>query len=172
VTVPLLQLGATLDDVIEILRESGMPYADCLLQFEKRWIEQVLESCGGIKLRAARELGVNRNTLERWIQDLHIAPRHGRRPARATKLAAPKGGAGTSTEANADLSGTNPGRATVTNPGRASFAGPSGLGGVNSATKGELGESQEPEQSVDRSHVPAGCSFVCGSLFDCGGDPC
>lgn len=53
---------------------TGQLYHDALAAFEKPLIEHALSQTGGNQLRAARLLGINRNTLRKRIGDLDIRP--------------------------------------------------------------------------------------------------
>lgn len=63
---------AQLDD-----RQMANLYKTVLAKFEKPLIEAVLERAHGNQLRAARQLGLNRNTLHKKISDLRIVIRKG-----------------------------------------------------------------------------------------------
>ncbi|WP_394727684.1 sigma-54-dependent transcriptional regulator [Altererythrobacter sp. GH1-8] len=52
----------------------GQLYHDALAAFEKPLIEHALAQTGGNQLRAARLLGINRNTLRKRVSDLNIHP--------------------------------------------------------------------------------------------------
>ena len=52
----------------------GQLYHDALAAFEKPLIQHALTQTGGNQLRAARLLGINRNTLRKRINDLSIRP--------------------------------------------------------------------------------------------------
>ena len=74
-------IGAALD--IWLAREapaSGTVYASALAAFEKPLIEHALGETGGNQLRAAKLLGINRNTLRKRIGELDIVPDRFARP--------------------------------------------------------------------------------------------
>ncbi|MEO0906577.1 MAG: sigma-54 dependent transcriptional regulator [Pseudomonadota bacterium] len=74
-------IGAALD--IWLAREepvSGTVYASALAAFEKPLIEHALGQTGGNQLRAAKHLGINRNTLRKRIGELGIEPDRFARP--------------------------------------------------------------------------------------------
>jgi len=59
---------------------AGTVYANALAAFEKPLIEHVLGQTGGNQLRAAKVLGINRNTLRKRITELKIEPDRFARP--------------------------------------------------------------------------------------------
>lgn len=68
-----------LESLVNQLVENGIHYKEAVSQFERRFIENVLEASSGNQSRAARALGVHRNTLSRKIEDLKLNARLGRR---------------------------------------------------------------------------------------------
>ena len=56
-----------LEALIAQLVERGILYDEALTQFEKRFIGRVLEKHRGNLSRAARDLGIHRNTLSRKV---------------------------------------------------------------------------------------------------------
>jgi two-component system nitrogen regulation response regulator GlnG len=74
-------IGAALD--IWLAREepaAGTVYSSALAAFEKPLIEHALGQTGGNQLRAAKLLGINRNTLRKRIGELKIEPDRFARP--------------------------------------------------------------------------------------------
>ena len=74
-------IGAALD--IWLAREEPAPgtvYSSALAAFEKPLIEHALGQTGGNQLRAAKLLGINRNTLRKRIGELRIEPDRFARP--------------------------------------------------------------------------------------------
>jgi Fis family transcriptional regulator, factor for inversion stimulation protein len=73
--------------------QSGILYAEAVREFKKRFILQVLEENQWNQCRAARHLGMHRNTLSRTITELGLdvkTARNGaRRPVRSAKPAMP-----------------------------------------------------------------------------------
>ena len=53
---------------------SGAIYIEAMAAFERPLFEQVLTRTGGNQVKAARELGINRNTLRKRLTDLAIDP--------------------------------------------------------------------------------------------------
>jgi len=74
-------IGAALDHwLAQELPASGTVYAAALAAFEKPLIEHALGETGGNQLRAAKLLGINRNTLRKRINELEIVPDRYARP--------------------------------------------------------------------------------------------
>jgi len=74
-------IGAALD--VWLMQEepaSGTIYASALAAFEKPLIEHALGQTNGNQLRAAKLLGINRNTLRKRITELKIEPERYARP--------------------------------------------------------------------------------------------
>jgi DNA-binding NtrC family response regulator len=69
--------------------QSGILYSEAVREFRKRFILTVLEQNNGNQCKAARQLGMHRNTLSRTIAELELdvrAVRAGtRRPPRSEK---------------------------------------------------------------------------------------
>lgn len=57
-----------LEALIAQLVDRGVPYPSALEEFEKKYIRRVLERTRGNQSRAARLLGMHRNTLSRKIE--------------------------------------------------------------------------------------------------------
>jgi DNA-binding protein Fis len=74
-----------LHDLIAQLVERGVPFSAAVEEFEKRYIERVLERVQGNQSRAARLLGIHRNTLSRKIEAHKLAARNGDAPQPAKK---------------------------------------------------------------------------------------
>ncbi|HUY19830.1 MAG TPA: sigma-54 dependent transcriptional regulator [Candidatus Binataceae bacterium] len=84
---PAVSVGGSLEETITALltdhitqlddRQMANLYKTILAKFEKPLIEAVLERAHGNQLRAARQLGLNRNTLHKKISDLRIVIRKG-----------------------------------------------------------------------------------------------
>ena len=62
------QLEALINEMVE----QGIAYEDAISEFEKRFIKRVLDRAEGNRSKAARELGMHRNTLGRKIEDLKL----------------------------------------------------------------------------------------------------
>lgn len=77
--------------VLQMYR-SNILYSEGVREFKKRFILTVLEENKGNQCRAARELGMHRNTLSRTISELKIDIRplrgdSGKRPPRSARPA-------------------------------------------------------------------------------------
>jgi len=91
--VPQLESEDSVKDQLEALvaqmYNSGILYAEAVREFKKRFLMNVLQQNRGNQCRAARELGMHRNTLSRTIAELKLDVRQfrdgGRRPVRSEK---------------------------------------------------------------------------------------
>ncbi|HVT96975.1 MAG TPA: helix-turn-helix domain-containing protein [Acidobacteriaceae bacterium] len=63
-----------LDNLITQMHAGGITYDEAVREFKKRFILEVLSSNRGNQCKAAKELGVHRNTLSRILTDLKIDP--------------------------------------------------------------------------------------------------
>ena len=84
-----------LESLVMQMYKSGIFYSEAVREFKKRFIITVLEENNGNQCKAARQLGMHRNTLSRTIAELKVdvrALRGGvRRPPRSERsLAAEK----------------------------------------------------------------------------------
>ena len=61
-----------LDALITQMHSAGIPYADAMRQFKKRYILEVLAQHKGNQCKAAIELGMHRNTLSRTLAELDM----------------------------------------------------------------------------------------------------
>ncbi len=77
-----------LEALILQMYKSNILYSEAVREFKKRFIVTVLEENGGNQCKAARELGMHRNTLSRTMQELRIDVRQlreGKRPPRSAR---------------------------------------------------------------------------------------
>ena len=78
-----------LEALILQMHKSGILYSEAVREFKKRFIMAVLEENHGNQCKAARELGMHRNTLSRTITELKVdlrGLRNGaRRPPRSAR---------------------------------------------------------------------------------------
>jgi Fis family transcriptional regulator, factor for inversion stimulation protein len=81
-----------LEALVQQMYKSNILYSEAVREFKKRFIATVLEENKGNQCRAARQLGMHRNTLSRTIGELRIDVREFRdgskRPPRSTRPAA------------------------------------------------------------------------------------
>jgi len=70
----------TLEDLASIAVHAGLSYRQIRRDFDRAFIVEVLNECGWNQCKAARQLGMHRNTLNRKIYELKIV-----RPARAPR---------------------------------------------------------------------------------------
>ena len=61
-----------LEALIFQMYRSNILYSEAVREFKKRFIVTVLEENKGNQCKAARELGMHRNTLSRTMQELRI----------------------------------------------------------------------------------------------------
>jgi Fis family transcriptional regulator len=78
-----------LDSLVTQMHAGGITYNEAVREFKKRFILEVLAHHRGNQCKAARELGMHRNTLSRTIAELDLDPtqiRNGlKRPARGER---------------------------------------------------------------------------------------
>ncbi len=78
-----------LESLVAQMRTGGITYSEAVRDFKKRFILEVLSHHKGNQCKAARELGMHRNTLSRTIAELDIDPtqiRNGlKRPPRSER---------------------------------------------------------------------------------------
>jgi DNA-binding NtrC family response regulator len=78
-----------LEALIFQMYRSNILYSEAVREFKKRFIVTVLEENKGNQCKAARELGMHRNTLSRTMQELRIDVRPlregARRPPRSAR---------------------------------------------------------------------------------------
>lgn len=78
-----------LDNLVAQMRAGGITYDEAVREFKKRFVLEVLAGHRGNQCKAAKELGVHRNTLSRMLAELEIDPtqvRNGlRRPPRSAR---------------------------------------------------------------------------------------
>jgi len=81
-----------LEALILQMYKSNILYSEAVREFKKRFILTVLQENNGNQCRAARQLGMHRNTLSRTITELKIDVRQLRagvkRPPRSARPAA------------------------------------------------------------------------------------
>lgn len=81
-----------LEALIFQMYKSNILYSEAVREFKKRFILTVLEENKGNQCKAARELGMHRNTLSRTMQELKIDVRQlrsvAKRPPRSARPAA------------------------------------------------------------------------------------
>jgi DNA-binding NtrC family response regulator len=86
-----------LEALVTQMYKAGILYSEAVREFKKRFLLTVLEENHGNQCKAARELGMHRNTLSRTINELELdvaTLRNGmRRPPRAARPAGTAAGA-------------------------------------------------------------------------------
>jgi DNA-binding NtrC family response regulator len=72
------------------MHTGGITYTEAVREFKKRFILEVLAGHRGNQCKAAKELGMHRNTLSRTLEELGIDPAQTRislkRPPRSARL--------------------------------------------------------------------------------------
>jgi DNA-binding NtrC family response regulator len=68
-----------LEALVGQMVERGIQFDEAINEFEKKFIKRVLDRSRGNQSRAARLLGIHRNTLSRKIDLYKLDPRHYRR---------------------------------------------------------------------------------------------
>jgi Fis family transcriptional regulator len=81
-----------LEALVLQMYKSNILYSEAVREFKKRFILTVLQENNGNQCKAARILGMHRNTLSRTITELKLDLRtlrqDGKRPVRSARLAA------------------------------------------------------------------------------------
>jgi len=77
----MVNLKAELESAVLALYRNGILYSEGLQAFKRQFLIQVLLSCRGNQVHAARQLGMHRNTLSRTLQQMTIDPMAIRREA-------------------------------------------------------------------------------------------
>ena len=68
-----------LETLVGQMVERGIQFGEAVNEFEKKFIKRVLDRSRGNQSRAARLLGIHRNTLSRKIDLYKLEGRHHRR---------------------------------------------------------------------------------------------
>ena len=78
-----------LEALVAQMYSSGIFYSEAVREFKKRFLMNVLQQNKGNQCKAARELGMHRNTLSRTIHELKLDVRQfrdgARRPVRSER---------------------------------------------------------------------------------------
>jgi Fis family transcriptional regulator, factor for inversion stimulation protein len=78
-----------LESLVTQMYKSGILYSEAVREFKKRFILTVLQENQGNQCKAARQLGMHRNTLSRTIVELRVDVRSlrdgARRPPRSAR---------------------------------------------------------------------------------------
>jgi Fis family transcriptional regulator len=61
-----------LESLVGLMVERGILLEEAVTEFEKKFIKRVLDFSKGNQCRAARILGIHRNTLSRKIAEYHL----------------------------------------------------------------------------------------------------
>lgn len=71
-----------LEALVQQMYKSNILYSEAVREFKRRFIATVLEENKGNQCRAARQLGMHRNTLSRTVSELRIDVRQFREGAK------------------------------------------------------------------------------------------
>ena len=63
-----------LDNLVTQMHAGGITYSEAVREFKRRFLMEVLSHHRGNQCKAAKELGMHRNTLSRTIAELEIDP--------------------------------------------------------------------------------------------------
>jgi Fis family transcriptional regulator len=61
-----------LESAVTLMQQDGVNYEAAVRTFKRLFIVMMLERCRGNKCKAAREMGMHRNTIRRIMDDLKI----------------------------------------------------------------------------------------------------
>ena len=73
-----------LEALVNRMIEQGIQFPDSITEFEKRFIQRMLEKHNGNQSKTAQALGIHRNTLSRKSEELGLdhQPKRRKRPSR------------------------------------------------------------------------------------------
>jgi DNA-binding protein Fis len=74
-----IEVKDQLESLVGQMVERGILFEEAVSEFEKRFIRRVLDRSSGNQSRAAKVLGIHRNTLSRKIYDYKLDSNHHRR---------------------------------------------------------------------------------------------
>jgi DNA-binding NtrC family response regulator len=63
-----------LENLVAAMHAGGITYAEAVREFKRRYLMTVLAHHRGNQCKAAKELGMHRNTLSRTLAELEIDP--------------------------------------------------------------------------------------------------
>ena len=66
-----------MDRLVLEMVNAGVFFQDAVSEFEKKYIRKVLENSAGNQSRAAKALGIHRNTLGRKMEEYHLVGKNG-----------------------------------------------------------------------------------------------
>jgi Fis family transcriptional regulator, factor for inversion stimulation protein len=64
--------SAQLDALVRQMQKEGIPFSDAVREFRKQFVLTVLRDLNWNETKAARVLGIHRNTLARTLRDLDL----------------------------------------------------------------------------------------------------
>lgn len=68
-----MNVKRVLDGLITQMHSSGIRYEDAVREFKKQYLREVLVAYRGNQCKAAKELGMHRNTLSRTMAELELS---------------------------------------------------------------------------------------------------
>jgi DNA-binding NtrC family response regulator len=73
-----------LEALIKRMIEHGIQFPEAITEFQKRFIEHMLDKHNGNQSKTAQALGIHRNTLSRKVEELGVdhQPKRRKRPKR------------------------------------------------------------------------------------------
>ena len=90
----MIDLGEEVKTLCILAFNEGWAYRDFLIELKRRYIIAVLDHCHGNYSKAARALGMHRNTLARTMHELNIQyPSHHGRPRAQREAGQPEASA-------------------------------------------------------------------------------
>jgi Fis family transcriptional regulator, factor for inversion stimulation protein len=74
--------SAQLDSLVRQMQKYGVPFSDAVREFRKQFVLTVLRNLNWNETKAARVLGIHRNTLARTLRELDLDVRSLRKAER------------------------------------------------------------------------------------------
>lgn len=100
----VIDMKDQLEQLVRQMHSTGILYSESIREFKKRFILNVLRECRGNQCKAARELGMHRNTLSRTIAELGMHEEIRQLTARSGRYAQRKASTGVSSSKQAAFS--------------------------------------------------------------------
>ena len=68
-----MDVKRVLDGLVTQMHSSGIRYEDAVREFKKQYLREVLVAHRGNQCKAAKEMGMHRNTLSRTMAELELS---------------------------------------------------------------------------------------------------